>query len=223
MDIDFHFGTVYVLSRWAGFSGEDAKIIATSSQFVDDNLTDLPIDLDNATLSYPLKDGNTYELRLSGHRIWQKLDEEGNHHVWIPFHFLPGLEGASENEKLICKRNSALANEIINDMIQNKYKSYGLYRLGISLHVYADTWAHQEFSGRTGPENEATDLVVIDPIPDLATRLEDEGLEVLAERKLLGHARAIHWPDRPYATWSTIERFPTGRSRSRSGETRFIS
>jgi len=30
MDIDFHFGTIYVLSRWAGFDSYNAKVIATS-------------------------------------------------------------------------------------------------------------------------------------------------------------------------------------------------
>lgn len=37
MDIDFHFGTIYVLSRWAGIDSNSSKIIANSSQFVDDN------------------------------------------------------------------------------------------------------------------------------------------------------------------------------------------
>lgn len=37
MDLDFHFSTVYVLSRWADFGSNSSRIIATSSQLVDDN------------------------------------------------------------------------------------------------------------------------------------------------------------------------------------------
>ena len=38
MDLDYHFGTVYVLSRWADFGSFNARTIAASSQLVDDNL-----------------------------------------------------------------------------------------------------------------------------------------------------------------------------------------
>jgi hypothetical protein len=31
MDIDFHFSTVYVLARWAGFGSDNARLLATCS------------------------------------------------------------------------------------------------------------------------------------------------------------------------------------------------
>ncbi|WP_319401999.1 DUF6765 family protein [uncultured Anaeromusa sp.] len=31
MNIDFHFGTIYVLSRWVGINSNSSKIIANSS------------------------------------------------------------------------------------------------------------------------------------------------------------------------------------------------
>lgn len=37
MDLDFHFSTVYVLSHWTDFGSNNSRIIATSSQLVDDN------------------------------------------------------------------------------------------------------------------------------------------------------------------------------------------
>ena len=40
MDIDYHYGTMYVLSRWAEFGPSNSNIIATSAQFVDDNMDD---------------------------------------------------------------------------------------------------------------------------------------------------------------------------------------
>ena len=42
MDIDYHFCTMYVLSRWADFGSANSKIIATSAQLVDDNMDDNP-------------------------------------------------------------------------------------------------------------------------------------------------------------------------------------
>ena len=42
MDLDYHFGTVYVLSRWAGFGSFNSRTIAASSQLVDDNFDTTP-------------------------------------------------------------------------------------------------------------------------------------------------------------------------------------
>ena len=42
MDIDFHYGTVYVLARWAKFGSENANLIASASQLVDDNFDSTP-------------------------------------------------------------------------------------------------------------------------------------------------------------------------------------
>lgn len=42
MDLDFHFSTVYVLSHWTDFGSNNSRIIATSSQLVDDNFDSTP-------------------------------------------------------------------------------------------------------------------------------------------------------------------------------------
>ena len=42
MDIDFHYGTIYVLARWAKFCAANSHIIASSSQLVDDNFDSTP-------------------------------------------------------------------------------------------------------------------------------------------------------------------------------------
>ena len=39
MNIDFHYGITYVLARLAGLNAEDSKIVAHSSQYVDDATT----------------------------------------------------------------------------------------------------------------------------------------------------------------------------------------
>jgi len=37
MDIEFHYYMTYLIAKKAGFRNEEAKTIATASQFVDDN------------------------------------------------------------------------------------------------------------------------------------------------------------------------------------------
>jgi hypothetical protein len=212
MDIDYHFGTIYVLSRWAGFGSGNAKVIAAASQFVDDNVSDDPKVW--ATAKEVTTDG---VIRYSGHELWENLfNEEGNEQVWIPYHFLPGLEGDSEDERLVCKKNSVLANELAERLnsISLDDSNYA-FKLGIGLHVYADTWAHQEFAGITSIANIVKDLVVElfsedswQSLEQMQDMVKNIALDLAAP---LGHAAAIHWPDRPYAKWKSMAKFPDGR------------
>lgn len=193
MDKDFHFGTIYVLSRWAGFGSYNSLVIASASQFVDDN-TDL------------ISRGH----QASGHALWENLTSlEENNEVWIPFHFLPGLEGSCENEKLICKKNSALAQSMMAELptvvVDN---SISVLRLGIALHVYADTWAHQEFSGRTSTCNNARNL---SPIPSSPINALENSVGQIGPLPL-GHMEVSHYPDRPYLRWKCDPQFSDGRN-----------
>ncbi|MDO4179200.1 MAG: hypothetical protein Q4D21_08435 [Phascolarctobacterium sp.] len=217
MDIDFHFGTVYVLSRWAGFQSANAKVIAASSQFVDDNIDNI----DGSAMSSwstgcdVREDGRI--IRYSGHDLWANIgNTEGNEEIWIPYHFLPGLEGETEEEKLICHKNSVLAKKLEAKLssITTADPNWA-FKLGIGLHVFADTWAHQEFAGIFSLANVVHDLVIelfdqdnwksFEHFTDMMKTLS---LNVAAP---LGHAAAINWPDRPYAKWSSSSKFPGGR------------
>jgi hypothetical protein len=82
-------------------------------------------------------------------------------------HFLPGnndLE-AGENpnggfiNKIVCSKNNPIAKEMVRQAIIEKDKPYGLHRLGITMHVYADTWAHQKFAGVLHDINEVEDAL----------------------------------------------------------------
>jgi len=193
MDIDFHFGTIYILSRWADFSSDTAKTLATTSQFVDDNLPNNPL---------------TRKYRHSGHAPLDNLiDLVNDDKVWIPFHFLPSLDGSGD-ERLICQKNSSLAQELASFMTSiTNLDNLNLFRLGISLHVYADTWAHRKFSGFITSTNRVNNPNIILPIQADWEKAEDEFIHNLPP---LGHVKAIHWPDRPYAYWQ-CSAFPDGR------------
>jgi len=161
MQIDFHYDAIYVLSRYAGFNREDAKIIAHSSQYVDD--------AENGGLIKFTNSPSYYHIRTA-HKIVDKQnsDEMANIYSWVPFHFLPGNvsdEGkgieTSFVSKLVCRENSQIAREMMEECIFRKNDYNGLHRLGLSLHVYADTWAHQNFAGISEKINCTKDIYVL--------------------------------------------------------------
>nr|WP_196599128.1 DUF6765 family protein [Pectinatus frisingensis] len=80
--------------------------------------------------------------------------------------------------------------------------------------MYADTWAHQEFSGITDRDNNIIhNIEVIVPEMDELEKNEDGTLsEVLDKVKPLGHGSAVHFPDRPYIKWKSDEKFSEGRA-----------
>jgi hypothetical protein len=212
MQIDFHHGTTYVIARYAGFDHPQAEIIAYCSQYVDDATNSGSLTFDN---------GAMYHHISSSHNTFDNtnFDELSNHQVWIPFHFLPGNgqlpAGESPDggfiEKLICCPNSPIAREMVRECIMNKNKLYNLHRLGITLHVYADTWAHQGFAGVTHRVNDIHALDEHgnkDPIflaqkksffKDIVNELTGR---FIGDVKPLGHGAALCLPDQPFLKWS---------------------
>lgn len=139
--------------------------------------------------------------------------------MWIPFHFLPGNSGkrAGENpegtfiEKLICRPGSFVAKDMVDACIRGRNALFGLHRLGITLHVYADTWAHQGFAGVIHKVNAVTKLDENDDIDAaFGTKLknffgdlfDDIAGEFVSGILPLGHGAALSLPDRPYLKWS---------------------
>ena len=214
MDIDFHYGTIYVLSRWAKFCSANANIIATSSQLVDDNFDSNPFSDEEERQNI----AQGVHVRYSCQNIWGNVTGKGNGEIWIPFHFLPGLQGDTDEEKLICKKHSrlskALADRLLATTLDNSDFSF---RLGIGLHVFADTWAHQEFAGINNTVNKVQNLIfatqgsllqnVLSELVGASSLIS----KVLDEVMPLGHAAAVHCPDMPYLWWKSGERFTDGR------------
>ena len=48
--------------------------------------------------------------------------------------------------------------EAVGQAILERDRPYGLHRLGVTMHVYADTWAHQGFAGILDKINEVEDI-----------------------------------------------------------------
>lgn len=212
MQIDFHHAVTYVLAIWAGFSSKEANIIAYSSQFVDDAVCDKAIQFTNGALYKPL---------ASAHKEldYRNFDKLANSFVWIPFHFLPGNLSLPDNsnktnnyfQRIICQPDSSLAQELLTNCIEQGQQPNGLYRLGITLHVYADTWAHYGFSGITHYSNlveyieDVNDTVSAKLIQKVSRFFKDifyDNASKFIDGVLpLGHGAVLSYPDLPYLTW----------------------
>lgn len=201
MQIDGHHALTYIAARLAGFGHAGAATIAYCAQYVDDATNSGLIAFDN---------GAMYKRIASAHRMLdhRNLDALANHRVWIPFHFLPGNAGlpAGKNptgsfvNKLVCKPDSPVARDMLKACVRDHDKPYGLHRLGIAMHVYADTFAHQEFAGVNHSINEVDDLSSEMKKKDKSffTKMASY---FLSDAFPLGHGAALDYPDQPYLVW----------------------
>ena len=201
MQIDGHHTLTYVAARLAGYSRPKASIIAYCAQYVDDAT--------NAGL-IQFKNGALYKRISSAHKMldYRNSDELANHQVWVPFHFLPGNGGkqAGENpdgtfiRKLVCFPDSYVARDMLRTCAGDMDKPYALHRLGITMHVYADTWAHQGFAGVNHKINEVRKLSTQNKTRD-KNFFKKIASYFLSESFPLGHGAALSHPDQPALAW----------------------
>jgi hypothetical protein len=203
MNIDFHYGVIYVTSRLAGLDKDHAQIVAHACQYVDDATT-------NGLLTF--EGGETFERFASAHEMFDYrngLNAE-NRVIWVPFHFLPAAIGDTLEDQAVCRPNSLVAQAMVKRAIDGYNANNALHRLGVTLHVYIDTWAHQGFSGIKSDHNKILSLegdghsndTWLSKLKAVATNAEDN-VEALFLDTIsgLGHGAALHFPDMPWATW----------------------
>ena len=225
MHIDFHYFGTYALARAAGFNPVAARIVATAAQFVDDNASKSHVDF---------KDGARIDQEATAHHLAdaRNYDSEGQRRVWVPFHFLPGNHGESYTERLKCRKDSNIAQEMRDHHLGLADRDFGLHLLGITAHVYADTFSHYGFSGVSSRGNKVDNRSFkfgeeVEEHPTIqlntATRTHvgrhadkffkkhggQGGLianikSFLAEEVsgALGHGAVAKYPDYPYLVWS---------------------
>ena len=215
MNIDYHYGVIYVVSRIGGLDQKQAQVVAHACQYIDDS-----------TVPGLLKfaGGETFDRFASAHRMfdYKNADNDENRVVWVPFHFLPGAQGATLEEKAICRKNSDVAKTMVRHALARRSEPNGLHRLGVALHVYVDTWSHQGFSGTESDYNKLSWLVGDDhdeatwlgKLKAAAGVLEDNlkarALDIISG---LGHGAALHFPDMPWAKWKYVNGQPPGGTR----------
>ena len=222
MQIDMHFYGVYAMARAAGLKPEHAHTVAYASQFVDDaTRTDTEDHEDGGKM-------RAIATAHSGGQVMKNLvvDILEQRRVWVPFHFLPGGEGADLSEKLLCRLDSPLAQEMMRNHIAHAVQSdYPLQLMGIACHVYADTFSHWGFSGVCSRRNmvkgnsfefeNVTDKGILAYITNKYTSflakytpsfLIDNWRKIasgVGEKAsgALGHGAVGTYPDRPYLHW----------------------
>jgi hypothetical protein len=204
MNIDFHYGVVYITTRLGGLSAKDAQTVAHACQYIDDATTP-------GLLRFA--GGEQFERFASAHKLfdYQNTQDDLNRLVWTPFHFLPAGVGDTLEERAVCRPDSDVARNVVKHALARRGADNALHRLGVTLHTYVDTWAHQGFSGIESGYNKVSHLEADDfTHEDWLRRLERytvhlvDGFQsdVLTRALPLGHGAALTYPDLPWAKWS---------------------
>jgi Family of unknown function (DUF6765) len=238
MQIDMHYYGTYALARAAGLNPEATKIIATAAQFVDDNA-------DKKSIEF--RDGGRLDAEATAHHAinLKNIDREDQRKIWVPFHFLPGNQGTAYTERLICRMDSPILKEMLKFTLSKvkQKEPYAQQLIGITAHVYADTFAHYGFSGISSRRNkiEGKSFEFKGLTPKMETYIDmkakkfrenyplEEGL--LANVKswfgetfsgALGHGAAATYPDRPYLVWNFDYEYPDKPSPLRNNPQTFL-
>lgn len=140
MQKDMHYYGSYAMARAAGLKPKVCQTIATASEFVDDNGK-------KETIEFP--DGGRLDFIPTAHHTTdiKNIDRHDQRLIWVPFHFIPGNEGRTVSERLLCRKDSEIAREMVEHNLSFADRPFGLYLIGITAHVYADTFSHYGFSG----------------------------------------------------------------------------
>lgn len=220
MQEDIHYYGVYCLARSAGIKKKAAEIIAYASQYIDDSTAKK---IDNH------KDGSKIIAIPTAHHsldLIRNLDLEDQREIWVPFHFFPGGEGKNFTSKLICRKDSSLVREMVKNNLHNSKSSYALHLLGITAHVYVDTFAHYGFSGISSRRNrivgdtikieqssKMVEAILGNKLAEFFTKYGIQGGLLSNIRSAissvgeigsgaLGHGAVSVYPDQPFLKWS---------------------
>ncbi len=202
MQTDFHFYCVAVLARAAGFSPDDALVLAYASQYVDDATEGdlIPIRVNGGEFRF-----DPVRTCYAGLATLETLGWSGEKKVFRPFHYLPP-EAFDPNAPaaftFVTRSKSRFSRALLARALTEprKNRKRRLCRIGAALHTFADTWAHEFFSGRMhGDENDVSSIRVYDRAGDeIPSKAENIVYRMLPK---VGHGEALFLPDIAYKIW----------------------
>ena len=184
MNINFHYFAVKTIALKAGIPEQEAQMLASYSQLVDDFDIFSPIYLDRVPIFaqhlaekvttnkwrfYPVTTGFDDISKMA-----RLIFEKNQRLITIPFHFVTKKslnrypkDTPRQNYRTVPTHlnDGSLMSSMLNDAcarykIQSNIKN--LMHIGMLLHTFADTYAHQNFSGFWGWENDSKVTRVID-------------------------------------------------------------
>jgi len=175
MQFDMHYYGTCAMARAAGLNVETAKTIATAAQFVDDN---------TAREAITFRDGSRIDVEATAHHPLHlsNLNEENQRKVWVPFHFLPGNMGDTYTERLKCRKDSEIVQEMRDHHLSLADRKFAVELIGIAAHVYADTFSHYGFSGVSSRGNKVDNgsFLFHEDVKDLEDTIKDLAPELRA-------------------------------------------
>ena len=217
MQVDMHYYGTYAMARAAGLKKEACEIIARSAEYVDDNAHSGHLEF---------ADGARLDAVATAHHALDvaNIDKADQRQIWVPFHFIPGNQGNLYGERLVCRKDSEVARKLVDHNLTMSDRPYALELLGITAHVYADTFSHYGFSGVSSQLNRVVnDTIKLENITDgsktqkhLQNKAKSFFKKYGGERFLaaiqsklaedtsgaLGHGAVLTYPDMPYLVWS---------------------
>jgi len=212
MKKDFHYSIIKILAVKAGFDPEEAQIIAHASQYVDDATTHKAVRVPNPpdfVLGHPRYDekSRSFDPICTAHKLLGFITgifEKAQKEVYVSFHFIPDKDfdqiDSVKQKHYVTRKNGEFVNKLMENAVGevkavpsggNRIPS--LIKLGMVSHSYADTWAHQGFSGCHSPFNDITNL-------EINEAGQWEGANY-GYRPDIGHAEADDSPDVTHLEW----------------------
>jgi len=207
---DAHYYSILAFCRACGFTKESSHIIAFASQYVDDAKINLMYVV-NPTEDIALEtvDHRPALFNMATCHSYFKI-KTFNYEAMVnntcAFHFVPGCKGENFTKRLRCMEESPVIMDILHDVLAEE----NLFKLGIVLHAYADTFSHQGFSGMLSKVNDIknykakSEVGIIDRTLHKIKEFTKDKYDGLFDFFLpaYGHGQALDFPDLPYLIWS---------------------
>jgi hypothetical protein len=216
MDLNYHYFTVKAVASTAGFPEDEAQRIAFYSQYIDDFDTwgymffsDVPDYARYLTLG-PKIGCYVFNPVTTGFNSWYDIPflMLPRRQKWIvtPYHFIPETPLSPSQKTHDWRVVPARLNipSLISGMLKDARASFinegganrqvNLMRLGMLLHTFADTYAHQRFNGCRDWANNSRLEKVIDNIDDKDITGKYSP-DIYYELPSIGHTNVYHAPD----------------------------
>lgn len=219
MDINYHYFIIKTLTIKSGFNEYDAQLLASYSQFVDDYDVYAPIYLDNVpeyarNLAEKVPGGWLFYPVTTGFNSWldnaSLILESNQVNITIPFHFIPKQRLNSFQSTRSDWRTqpakldtSSLMQEMLikarSEFLNNRNRK-NMIKLGMLIHTFADTYAHQGFSGFWSWENHSW-LEKVTNLIDNNDITSDYSPKIYYTFPSVGHVNVFHAPDETFVSF----------------------
>lgn len=232
VDISFHYFAVKTVALAVGLSEAAAQRIAEYSQFIDDfdwgeyrfEIDEIPdyIQAGQSDIVVPgSADDRELKVAVAGtilKPVTTKMPVDlseytAQKYIAAPFHFIPqNKKRAEEKDRRTVPAalwDGSYISELLNELKENICnrqisENDGLMRTGMMFHTFADTYAHQLFSGYAEESNSVKLIYVLNNQTQKdETEKWTDAIEKTADKNMppVGHAAIGAIPDLPYLSF----------------------